>query len=124
MNSSAPQLKKDMPPATMQAVAKYFQVLAEPTRIAILNELRQGERTVGELAQICGFTAANISRHLTLLAQQGIISRESIGNCVYCRISDEAVYELCDVVCDNIIKHLQRQNQEQSALLEQVRQHK
>lgn len=113
-----------MPPATMQAVARYFHVLAEPTRLAILNELRQGERNVGELAQICGFTAANISRHLSLLTQQGIVAREAKGNSVYCRIADEAVYELCDVVCDNIIKHLQRQHQEQGALLAEVTQQK
>ena len=113
-----------MPPATMQAVARYFHVLSEPTRLAILNELRQGERNVGDLAHICGYTAANISRHLSLLAQQGMVARESKGNSVYYHISDEAVYELCDVVCDNIIKHLQRQQESQTALLAEVAQHK
>lgn len=111
---------KDMTPATLQAVARYFHVLSDATRLTILNELRQGERNVGELAQICGYTAANISRHLSLLAQQGVVSRTSQGNSVYYRITDEAVYELCDVVCDNIVKHLQKQQAEHQSLLNEV----
>ena len=111
---------KEMTPATMQAVARYFHVLSDPTRLTILNELRQSERNVGELAQICGYTAANISRHLSLLAQQGVVSRTSQGNSVYYRIADEAVYELCDVVCGNIVKHLQKQQEERQSLLAEV----
>ena len=111
---------KEMTPATMQAVARYFHVLSDPTRLTILNELRQGERNVGELAQICGYTAANISRHLSLLAQQGVVSRNSQGNSAYYSIADEAVYELCDGVCGNIVKHLQKQQLEQQNLLAEV----
>ena len=115
---------KEMTPATIQAVARYFHVLADPTRLTILNELRQSERNVGELAQICGYTAANISRHLSLLAQQGVVSRTSQGNSVYYRIADAAVYELCDVVCGNIATHLQKQQEEQQNLLAEVSGHR
>ncbi len=119
MNTTA----KDMTPATIQAVARYFHVLSDPTRLTILNELRQSERNVGELAQICGYTAANISRHLSLLAQQGVVSRTTQGNSVYYRIADAAVYELCDVVCGNIATHLQKQQQAQQNLLAEVSGH-
>ena len=112
-----------MTPATMQAVARYFHVLSDATRLTILNELRQGERNVGELAQICGYTAANISRHLSLLAQQGVVSRSTQGNSVYYRITDQAVYDLCDVVCDNIVRHLSQQQQAQSTLIAEVSAH-
>ena len=115
---------KEMTPATIQAVARYFHVLADPTRLTILNELRQSERNVGELAQLCGYTAANISRHLSLLAQQGVVSRTSQGNSVYYRIADAAVYELCDVVCGNIARHLQKQQEEQQNLLAEVSGHR
>lgn len=111
---------KPMSPATMQAVARYFHVLSDPTRLTILNELRQNERNVGELAQICGYTAANISRHLSLLAQQGIVSRTSQGNSVYYRLTDSTVHELCDVVCGNIVKHLQQQQEAHQTLLAEV----
>ena len=117
-------MKKDLPPQALEQVAAYFQVLAEPTRLHILNLLRQREYNVGELAQACGYTAANISRHLSLLAQQGVVSRTSQGNSVYYRIADAAVYELCDVVCGNIATHLQKQQEEQQNLLAEVSGHR
>ena len=51
--------------------------------------LRDGERNVGELAQLCGYTAANISRHLALLTKHGLVARESRGTSVYYRIADD-----------------------------------
>ena len=95
-----------MPPEGLQHVAAYFQVLAEPTRLAILNLLRDGERNVGEIARLCGYTAANISRHLALLTQLGFVARESRGTAVYYRIADPSVYALCDLVCGNIGRRL------------------
>ena len=59
---------KNLPPEAITQVAAYFQTLAEPTRLRILNLLREGERNVGELAQLCGYTAANVSRHLSVKA--------------------------------------------------------
>ena len=100
----------------MQQVASYFQTLAEPTRLRILNFLRQGEHNVGELAQLCGYTAANISRHLSLLTQQGLVERESRGTSVYYKIADESVYALCDLVCDSIARQYERAAKSQQAL--------
>lgn len=99
---------KDMPPEALEQVASYFQVLAEPTRLRILNLLRSGERNVGELAQECGYTAANISRHLSLMTKQGIVAREGRGTNVYYRLADESVDALCDLVCGSIARRLQR----------------
>ena len=62
---------ESMPLEALEQVASYFQALSEPTRLQILNLLRQGERNVGELAQACGCTSANVSRHLSMLTQQG-----------------------------------------------------
>ena len=97
-----------LPPEALEQVAAYFQALSEPTRLAILNLLRSGERNVGELAQLTGYTSANVSRHLTLLTQRGLVQRESRGTAVYYRIADEAVYALCDLVCGNIARQLER----------------
>lgn len=96
-------------------VAAYFQALAEPTRLQILNFLRQEERNVGELAQLCGYSSANISRHLALLTQHGLVSRESRGNSAYYRIADPAVYALCDLVCGNIARQLERTEPKRAA---------
>jgi DNA-binding transcriptional ArsR family regulator len=97
-----------LPPEALDQVAAYFQALSEPTRLQILNLLRSGERNVGELAQACGYTSANISRHLSQLMQRGLVERESRGTAVYYRIADESVYALCDLVCGNIGRQLER----------------
>lgn len=99
---------EDLPPEALAEVAHYFQVLSEPTRLKILNLLRQGERNVGDLAHLCGFTAANISRHLALLTKHGLVARESRGTSVYYRIADASVFTLCDLVCGNIAQQTER----------------
>jgi len=97
-----------LPPEALTQVAAYFQALSEPTRLQILNLLREKERNVGELAELCGYTSANISRHLSLLTQHGLVARESRGNSAYYRIADASIYELCDLVCGNIARKLDR----------------
>jgi DNA-binding transcriptional ArsR family regulator len=101
-------IMENLPPEALTEIAAYFQALSEPTRLQILNLLRQEERNVGELAQLCGFTAANISRHLSMLTKHGLVARESRGTSAYYRIADESVYELCDLVCGKIARQLQQ----------------
>lgn len=99
---------KDLPAKALEQIAAYFQALSEPTRLQILNLLRQQERSVGELAQLCGYSSANISRHLTLLQQHGLVARESRGNSAIYSIADESVYALCDLVCGSIARQFER----------------
>ena len=86
----------------LQYVAKYFKALAEPMRLKVLNALQDGEKNVSQLTEMSGGTQANVSKHLSLLAQYGLVKRESRGNCVYYSIADSSVYELCDLVCGQI----------------------
>lgn len=104
-----------LPPEALEQVAAYFQALSEPTRLQILNLLRGGERNVGELAQLCGYTSANISRHLAFLMQQGLVEREGRGTAVYYRIADPSVYALCDLVCGSIARQFERTATERKA---------
>ncbi len=106
-----------LPSEALAQVAQYFQVLSEPTRLHILNLLRSQERSVGELAQLCGFSSANVSRHLSLLTQHGFVVRESRGNSAFYRIADESVYALCDLVCGNIARQFERTAQERAAFV-------
>ena len=97
---------KGMDREALQQVAAYFQALSEPTRLQILNLLRDGERNVGALAKSCGYTAANISRHLSMLLLHGLVTREHRGTAVYFRIADPSVYALCDLVCASVGRRL------------------
>jgi DNA-binding transcriptional ArsR family regulator len=106
-----------LPTEALEQVAAYFQALSEPTRLQILNLLRQGERNVGELAQLCGYTSANISRHLAMLTAHGLVARESRGTSVYYRIADETIYALCDLVCDRIARQLEVKARERKLFL-------
>ena len=99
---------QDLPKEALDQVASYFQALSEPTRLALLNLLRDGERNVGELAQASGFTTANVSRHMALLTARGLVARENRGTSVYYRIADAAVYQLCDLVCGNLARQYER----------------
>ena len=105
----------NLPPEAILDVAAYFQALSEPTRLQLLNLLREGERNVGDLAQRTGFTAANISRHMSMLSQQGMVARESRGTSVYYRISDDSIYALCDLVCGNIAREHERTTKQRMA---------
>jgi DNA-binding transcriptional ArsR family regulator len=111
---------KQLPEGALTEIAAYFQVLAEPTRLQILNILRTGERNVGELAQMCGFTAANVSRHLALMTQQGLVERESRGTSAYYKIADPAIFALCDLVCGSITRQLDRAAERRTAFTPQV----
>ena len=99
---------QSLPPEALVQVASYFQALAEPTRLQLLNLLREQERNVGELAELTGYSAANISRHLALLTQHGLLAREPRGNSAYYRIADASIYALCDLVCDSIARRIDR----------------
>jgi len=86
----------------LQHVAKYFKALAEPMRLKVLNALQDGEKNVSQLTEMSGGTQANVSKHLSLLDQYGLVKRESRGTCVFYSIADPSVYELCELVCGQI----------------------
>ncbi len=111
---------KDLPSEALTQVAAYFQALSEPTRLQILNLLRQQEHSVGELAQLCGYSAANVSRHLALLTQHGLVARESRGTSAIYSIADASVYALCDLVCGNIARQLERTVKDRAAFARPV----
>jgi DNA-binding transcriptional ArsR family regulator len=107
---------ENLSPEALADVAAYFQALSEPTRLTLLNLLRYQPRSVGELAQATGYSAANISRHLALLTQHGLLTRESRGTSVYYAIADPAVYKLCNLVCDHLVKRFERAAQGRALL--------
>lgn len=104
-----------LPTEALDQVAAYFQALSEPTRLQLLNLLREGEKSVGELAHACGCSSANISRHLAQLGQHGLVTREARGNSAYFRIADDSIYELCDLVCGSIARRFEQMAAQRAA---------
>ncbi|MGM9514034.1 ArsR/SmtB family transcription factor [Roseateles sp. DB2] len=95
---------RDLPDAALAQVAGFFQMLAEPSRLRVLNLLREQPQCVGDLARACSSSAANISRHLAQLQRHGLVHREGRGTSVYYRIADPSVYVLCDLVCGQLAR--------------------
>jgi DNA-binding transcriptional ArsR family regulator len=89
-----------------ELIAERFRVMAEPMRVRILDRLRAGEATVGELAADLGTSQQNVSKHLAVLARAGIVSREKRGTAVLCAIADESVFQLCEQVCGRLTEQL------------------
>ena len=106
---------ENLTPEALAQVADYFQALAEPTRLRILNLLRHEPRSVGELALETGHSVANVSRHLALLAQRGLLARETRGTSAYYRIADPAIYELCNLVCGNLGRRIESTEAQRAA---------
>ena len=86
----------------IELIADRFKALAEPMRLRILDALRDGEATVGEIVEHTGAGQANVSRHLNLLHRQGLVGRRKDGLNVYYRIADPAIFRLCELVCSSL----------------------
>jgi DNA-binding transcriptional ArsR family regulator len=100
-----------LPEPLVELIARRFRVLAEPLRIKLLDRLREGEASVNELAAALGASQQNVSKHLTLLAEAGIVGRRKQGTHVYYRIVDEGVLELCEQVCGSLEQQLRALNE-------------
>jgi len=102
-----PSVPHPLPEPLIELVAQRFRVLGEPMRIKLLDRLREGDATVGELQQALAASQQNVSKHLGILHDAGMVSRAKRGNHTVYSISDPAVFELCDQVCGGVRRQLQ-----------------
>ena len=86
----------------VELVAARFRTLGEPIRIQLLQALQGSERNVTELVAAVGSTQPNVSKHLRILQDAGLVGRRQEGNSVYYSIADPTVFALCDAVCHSI----------------------
>lgn len=98
-----------LPPEVLQQVAEYFSLLSEPMRLRLLNLLRDGEKCVQELVEATQTSQANVSKHLKIMWQAGIITRRSAGTSAYYRIEDDMIFELCNLVYDRLATRIEQQ---------------
>jgi len=86
--------------------AELCKTFADAKRLAIINELRGGEKLVGELAQALNIPHAVASRHLALLRNRGVVRPRREGTSVYYSISDPKIVEACDLVHQVLLNNL------------------
>ena len=95
-----------IPEELVELIARRFRAIGEPLRIRLLDSLREREATVNELADTVDASQQNVSKHLAVLAEAGILGRRKEGNHVYYRIADEGVFALCEHVCGSLQSQL------------------
>jgi DNA-binding transcriptional ArsR family regulator len=100
-----------LPDDLVDLIAGRFRALSEPTRIKLLDRLREGEASVLELTELIGTTQQNVSKHLAVLQRAGIVARRKEGNFVYYRIIDEGVLSLCEAVCGSLQQQIEALHQ-------------
>lgn len=83
----------------IELVARRFQVLGEPCRLRILRALQRGSMTVSQIVRALDGNQPNISKHLQILFDAGLVSRKRSGNSIFYSIADPVVFKLCDLVC-------------------------
>jgi DNA-binding transcriptional ArsR family regulator len=96
-----------LPDDVIELIAGRFRVLADPTRIKLLDLLRHSEASVQELATTTGASQQNVSKHLGVLLQAGIVGRRRAGNYAYYSIADAGVFALCEDVCGSLAEQFE-----------------
>jgi DNA-binding transcriptional ArsR family regulator len=86
----------------VDAIAARFRVIGEPMRLRLLDRLRHGEASVGELAVALGASQQNVSRHLNVLHAAGLVQRRKRGTRVLYAIGDKSVFALCETACGSL----------------------
>lgn len=104
--TTAGHVPHPLPDPLVELIAQRFRVLGEPMRIRLLDRLRDGDATVGELQEAVAASQQNVSRHLSVLLQAGMVSRTKHGTSVRYAIADHGVFELCEHVCGGLRRQL------------------
>jgi DNA-binding transcriptional ArsR family regulator len=93
----------------LATIALLFRSLGEVVRLKILRLLEVKEMTVGEIANSINTSQANVSKHLKLLINAGVLTRRAQGTAAYYSIADPMILRICDTICDGMAKRVKLQ---------------
>ena len=105
----------------LDLVARRFRTLGEPYRLRVLQELQAGEKSVGELVAALDGNQPNVSKHLQILSDAGLIGRRREGTFIFYAISDPMVFKLCALVCSSEAEKGRREFAELTGKLRQAK---
>jgi ArsR family transcriptional regulator len=97
--------------------ADICKTLANPKRLEIINALREGEFTATQLLEKMRISKANLSQHMSILIQKGVVISRREGINVFYKLSDERIMNACDLMRDVLFKRLE----ENSRILESIK---
>ncbi|MGB3682396.1 MAG: metalloregulator ArsR/SmtB family transcription factor [Rubrobacteraceae bacterium] len=98
--------KRDLSEEAFEMLGEQFKAFSEPMRLKLLYALMGGEKSVSGLVEETGGLQANVSKHLRMLLEAGIVERRKQGLNSFYAIADESVFELCDLMCNSIQERL------------------
>lgn len=94
----------------MVLIAERFKVLGEPVRLRILHFIGESEKTVNEIAAGTGASQPNVSKHLKVMQESGLLKRRQEKNFNYYSVADASIFEMCDTVCNSLRDRLETQS--------------
>jgi DNA-binding transcriptional ArsR family regulator len=109
--------------AVFAVVARHFSLLSEPTRLKILHAICRDERSVSQIVAATGATQTNVSRHLALMHQAGVVTRRREGSAVYYRVDNPEFVEICRNVCVQIAGRIDEREPLKRGLLDFANEH-
>ena len=101
-------LKANSKAEFFQVQAEFCKSLSDPKRLRIIHELRDGEKSVSELAEKLGIKQPNTSQHLALLRKVGVITPRRERSTVYYRLENPKIAKACDMVREVIAEQVRR----------------
>lgn len=100
---------KKLPDPALELIAARFKALSEPVRLKLIMALQSGEKNVTDLVIATGKGQTNVSRHLQHLVDAGVLARRREGACVFYKIADPAIFDLCHHVCGSLERQFAEQ---------------
>lgn len=96
-------------PEILEMHAKVCRTMAHPIRLALLNALRDQERSVNDLAEAVGVRQPLVSQHLGVLRNQGLLRTRRDGSEVFYSIAYPKMIQACDLLREVLFEHLRSQ---------------
>lgn len=97
MSPDPAQSPQGDPPPIYRLKAEFFRLLGHPARVRILELLRDGERSVGDLQAALGLDSSGTSQHLTAMRRQGLLESRRVGTSVFYSVKDPRMFQLLEI---------------------------
>jgi len=94
-----------------QMHAEICKTLSNPIRLEILSKLRDGKKSVNEIASLTGVRQATVSQHLAVLRQRGVVSTRREGINVYYDVANPKITRACDLMREVLFEHIASMNE-------------